>query len=215
MAGSRGDPYPPPRTPPPGGGSPPEAGGPGGTGGEDDPCARLRFDATLSSPEPAVVGLLVVGELLAVVLATADGVRLVEVRTADGRLAGTLMTNLPELLACLDRGVAYLAEVRSVAGGAVRVVVRSGRAPGCGEIGFGVTVRTDLPPEAMPSVGAEIVLRRSPDRVEAWTQAGEHVGDFGDNFTLLSPCLLGGLGVVAVVSAVSGPEVALEVRSGP
>lgn len=213
MAGSRGgDPYTRPPTPPPGDSSPPV---PGGPGGEPDPCGRLMFDATLSSPEPAVVEVLVVGELLGVMLATADGVRLVEVRTADGRLAGTLMTNLPELLACLGRGVDYLAEVRSVDGGAVRLAVRPGRPPACGDIGFSVTVRTGLPTEALPAVGDVLDLRRGAGLVEAWTSPGVHVGDFGDGFTLLSPCLAGGHEVVAEVRGVSGGEVVLEVRSGP
>lgn len=113
--GGTGDPgYDPPRP------SPADPGGPQ----PDDPCARLTFLAYASSPDPAVVGRLAVAEVLDVVLTESGGVPLVELRTHDLRVAGTLTTNLAQLLPCLA-GRAYVAEVISVSGGAVQVHVRA------------------------------------------------------------------------------------------
>lgn len=116
MGGSGESGYDPPRPsrPDPGGGS----GGPP----PEDPCARLSFPAFVSSPDPAVVGELAIGDVLDVVLTDSAGVPLVELQMGDGRVAGTLTTNLARLLPCLD-GHAYVAEVTSVTGGAVQIQV--------------------------------------------------------------------------------------------
>lgn len=98
--------------------------GPGGGSRDDDPCARLTFSAFISSPDPAVVTGLAVGDVLDVVLADSAGVPLVELHGTDGRVAGTLTTYLDRLLPCLD-GRAYVAEVTSVAGGAVQMQVQA------------------------------------------------------------------------------------------
>lgn len=102
------------------------AGGATGSGtGDGDSCARLTFPAVVSSPEPQVVSTLVSTQLLNVVPSERNGVPLVELRTTDGRLAGTLTSSLPELLRCIDAGYSYVAEVVSVDGGAVHVQVRN------------------------------------------------------------------------------------------
>lgn len=105
-------------------------GGAGGGGfGPSDPgtdCQRLRFSATLQSPQPQAVAALSVGELLDVVLAPGVGTTppVVEVRRADGTIVGALIEHLTELLRCLREGFTYVAEVRDITGGSVRVHVR-------------------------------------------------------------------------------------------
>lgn len=99
-------------------------GGPAGPE-SDDPCSRLSFSAFVSSPDPAIVDGLSVGDVLDVVLTDSGGVPLVELRVGGGSVAGTLTTNLPQLLVCLEAGRAYVADVRSVSGGAVQVRVRA------------------------------------------------------------------------------------------
>ena len=113
MGGSGSSGYDPP-TPRPGDGALPG----------DDPCARLSFSAYISSPDPDVVPDLEVGDILDVVLTDNDGVPLVELRTDDASVAGTLTTNLGRLLPCIERR-AYVAEVTSIDGGAVQVDVRA------------------------------------------------------------------------------------------
>jgi hypothetical protein len=107
-------------------------GGGGGGGGFGAPepetdCARLRFLAWLQSPRAQAVALLSVGEELDVVLApAAPGTPpIVEVRRTDGTTVAALMTRLPDLLRCLAEGFRYVAEVRDISGGAVRVMVHA------------------------------------------------------------------------------------------
>lgn len=100
--------------------------GGGGAGGDsDDDCARLTFEAVISSPNPSVVATLSVGDVLTVVLGGSGGVPLVELHASDGRLAGTLTSHMPDLLRCLP-GTSYIAEVLSITGGATRVRVSAG-----------------------------------------------------------------------------------------
>lgn len=99
------------------------AGGSGGQEGEDDPCARLSFSSTLDSPEPDVVNDFEPGVELDVVLTEEDGTLVVVARTEDGEIAGTITNELPDLIRCLRGDRAFVAVVREVDGGAVRVDV--------------------------------------------------------------------------------------------
>jgi hypothetical protein len=106
-------------------------GGGGGGGGFGPPdrgtdCARLRFQATLQSPQPGAVAAIAVGELLDVVLAPGSGTTppVIEVRRPDGTTVGALIEYVTDLLRCLREGYEYVAEVREISGGAVRVLVR-------------------------------------------------------------------------------------------
>jgi hypothetical protein len=106
-------------------------GGGGGDGGFGPPdggtdCQRLRFIATLQSPQAQAVAAISVGELLDVVLDAGSGSTppIVEVRRTDGTTVGALIEHLTELLRCLREGVTYIAEVRDISGGSVRVQVR-------------------------------------------------------------------------------------------
>lgn len=97
----------------------------GGFGGPETPeCATLRVIVTLSNPQPDVRAELEVGHELAVERREQAGYSQVVVLSADGRLAGVVIGNaLAQLLECLEAGFSYVAEVRSIEGGAVELVV--------------------------------------------------------------------------------------------
>jgi hypothetical protein len=105
-------------------------GGSGGGGGFGPPdsgtdCQRLRFLATLQSPQAQAVAEISVGDVLDVVLApgSAETPPVVEVRRADGTVVGALIDHLRELLRCMNQGFEYAAEVLDISGGSVRVRV--------------------------------------------------------------------------------------------
>lgn len=103
------------------------SGGGGGGGGDPDPpvspCDRLRFEAQLSSPQPAVVATIQVGDILQIVVATLKGTLVVQV-LKDGQPAGGLTgPQAAQLRNCIDQGHNYQATVRIVNGGQVRVIV--------------------------------------------------------------------------------------------
>jgi hypothetical protein len=94
----------------------------GGGRGRDAPydCSRLRFEATLASPDATVAATLHVGDILDVILETAPVRRVVV--SVSGTVAGSLVDHLAQLIACLQER-AFRAEVLSVAGRVVRVRV--------------------------------------------------------------------------------------------
>lgn len=96
-------------------------GGAGGIGGPD-PCALIE-DTVLNSPVPAVVTTLKAGDILGVSLVKGPPVRVV-VQTAAGVTAGSFTgAKLPQIIKCLEAGVAYQATVISIRGAAVRIRV--------------------------------------------------------------------------------------------
>lgn len=101
-------------------------GGGGGGGGTPDysPCETLRFNAQLTSPQPAVVVTLSPGDVLDVVVVNMRGQVVVQVLKA-GHIAGGLTgPEATRLRNCVDQGHAYNATVESVNGGQVRVRVQ-------------------------------------------------------------------------------------------
>jgi hypothetical protein len=99
----------------------PRKGG-GGVSGGFDPCV-LTEETTLNSPVPATVGALKPGDVLAVDLEQGPPLRVV-VRTSAGLTAGSITSaKLPQIIACLQAGVSYIAQVVSVRAAAVRVRV--------------------------------------------------------------------------------------------
>lgn len=98
------------------------AGGGGGGGGTGtDPCAIVQ-DAPINSPKPAVVNALSVGDILDVVLTGVQPHRVLEVRTLAGLAAGSLThRGHLALIACIDQGNSYSAEVIQRSGGSVVV----------------------------------------------------------------------------------------------
>jgi hypothetical protein len=103
------------------------SGGSGVVGGGPEidqfPCDALRFDAQLTSPQPAVVAQIRVGDDLEVDVVTMNAQRIVRVvknSAVAGGLAGPDATRLRQ---CMEAGHAYRATALSINGGQVRVRV--------------------------------------------------------------------------------------------
>ncbi len=97
-------------------------GGDGMGGGGVDPCV-LTEETTLNSPVPAIVGALKPGDVLTVSLERGPPLRVV-VRTSAGHTAGSITgAKLPQIIACLEAGVDYNAQVVTVKAAADRVRV--------------------------------------------------------------------------------------------
>ena len=97
----------------------------GGGGGGDDfvPCEMLKFDAQLTSPQPAVVQTIVAGDVLDVSIVALNGQQVLQA-LKNGQAAGGLIgTDASRLRACIIAGHAFRAVVLSVNGGQVRVHV--------------------------------------------------------------------------------------------
>jgi hypothetical protein len=103
-----------------GGGS--GGGGRFGGGPRDDEvdCDNLRFEATLTSPDPLVVATVSVDDVLSVGLADPPNRRVVVIAPAG--TVGSLVDHLAHLLRCLQRR-AFQATVLSIDGVVVRVRV--------------------------------------------------------------------------------------------
>jgi hypothetical protein len=83
----------------------------------------LRFEAQLTSPQPAVVSTLAPKEVLDINVASMKGLIIVQV-LKGGQLAGGLAgPDATRLRECIDRGHKYKATVRTINGGQVRVFV--------------------------------------------------------------------------------------------
>ena len=102
--------------------------GGGGGGGVDTPvfdCADLVIDTQISSPKPAVIATLKVGDLLEVATQNSAGA-VVVVLLHKGKVAGGLASpQLHRLRECLNSGTQYRAEVKSINAGQVRVRVEA------------------------------------------------------------------------------------------
>lgn len=99
--------------------------GPSGGGDSGVDCRDLRFEATISSPQPTVVANLQVDEVLTVGIEQQATNRMIAVRRSNGDLVGSLTDHLRELIRCIQEGVNYEATVISIQGGAVRVRVQA------------------------------------------------------------------------------------------
>jgi|SRR5579883_1413628 len=93
----------------------------GGASEERYDCDKLHFEATVNSPDPAVVATLTVGDMLEVTLEGPPNRRVVVV--APTATLGSLVDHLPQLIFCLQRR-AFRATVVSIAGIVVRVNVQ-------------------------------------------------------------------------------------------
>ena len=92
----------------------------GGSPDEPYDCGKLCFEATVNSPDPAVVITLSVGDTLGVTLEGPPIRRVVAVAPA-GTL-GSLVDHLPRLIYCLQQRT-FAATVLEIAGVVVRVKV--------------------------------------------------------------------------------------------
>lgn len=101
-----------------------DVGGGGSGAPEAVDCARLRVIVNLSNPQPDVVSGLVEGQELAVELREHGGHSQVVIVTDGGLVAGVVIGNaLRQLLECLAAGFRFAAEVRSIDGGNIELLV--------------------------------------------------------------------------------------------
>lgn len=101
-------------------------GGSGSGGGGniyDTPCDRLRFEAQLTSPRPAVVATLFVGNVLDISVVNMGGQVVVQVLKNGQVVGGLAGPDATRLRNCIDQNHEYRATVRAINGGQVRVLV--------------------------------------------------------------------------------------------
>jgi hypothetical protein len=89
-----------------------------GEGGSLD-CTKLNFETTLLSTNPDALETLKVGQSLEV----KRGEYSATVVTTTGDHVGSIVTNASQLLACIDSGNKYIAEILEIDEGACRVKV--------------------------------------------------------------------------------------------
>lgn len=99
--------------------------GSGGSDGNPDRC-QLSFSTILFGPVPGVANQLSVGDVMRVTL-TGPAFTQVGVFTSAGGQAGSIAgaRQLPTLIACLQAGALYLADVVSVNGSNINIRVRN------------------------------------------------------------------------------------------
>lgn len=99
------------------------SGGGGGGGSDFVPCEMLKFDAQLTSPQPAVVQTMTAGDVLDVNIVSLNGQQVLQA-LKNGQAAGGLIgADASRLRECILSGHAFRAVVLSVNGGQVRVHV--------------------------------------------------------------------------------------------
>lgn len=97
----------------------------GGAGGRSVDCATLSFETHIHSPKQQYIGNISVAETLDVILATMNGIQVVQIRKSDGTIVGGLVEKGPKIRECLEAGYIYTATVRSIQGAAIRIFVQS------------------------------------------------------------------------------------------
>ena len=101
------------------------SGGGGGGGGPDVDACDIVQTAALNSPQPAVVGRLIVGDVLDVVLGGTVARPILEVREPSGAIAGSLTHRGHVVIVdCIAQGNSYVAVVVQKSGGMVTVRVQ-------------------------------------------------------------------------------------------
>jgi hypothetical protein len=101
--------------------------GEGGGGVSEPICELIRLRLWVHSLQPAVAAELVEDEILFVerhVGVSDPAIRTVQLRRSDGALVGTLADQLVRLLACMEHGFTYVAQVIAINDGDVQVLVR-------------------------------------------------------------------------------------------
>jgi hypothetical protein len=98
---------------------------PTGGGGDLDPCVSLRLTRNLGAPVPGVADQLAPGDTLVVLLRQGPPDLVVAVDHL-GREAGGISPTA-RLLDCLRQGVPFQADVLTVHGGAIQVLVQAAR----------------------------------------------------------------------------------------
>lgn len=99
------------------------SGGGGGSYDYESPCDKLRFEAQLTSPQPAVVATLVVPDVLDIKVVTMKGLVVVQVHKHGQVVGGLAGPDATRLRNCIEQGHQYKATIRSINGGQVRILV--------------------------------------------------------------------------------------------
>lgn len=97
-------------------------GGFGGGGDGEVSCDRLSFETQLSSPKPAVVSGIEVGDVLSVEVEPQGAVQVVVIKHRGQVAGGITSPRMVRLLECLQLGSRYSATVVRIVGG--QVIVR-------------------------------------------------------------------------------------------
>lgn len=99
--------------------------GGGGYGGgfstDEVACDRLAFDTQLSSPKPAVVAQINVGEVLSVELDQQGAAQVVVIKRGTDVAGGVTSPKIARLLECIRLGTRYQATVTAKSDGQVSV----------------------------------------------------------------------------------------------
>lgn len=99
-------------------------GGGGGSGGTWEPnCDNISFNTVIVSPQQHVISTLAVGDTLFVVLLE----NRLQLQTKQGVMVGTFnWTHLSKLVDCIGQGHQFVAVIRSIDGGHIRIHVTKG-----------------------------------------------------------------------------------------
>lgn len=108
-----------------GGGGTGASGGHGGSGTPETDCSRLIFEASIASPNPAVVATLAVGDICDVALLSTP-TRIAVLTRPAGEVLGAITEQWHALVSCIGQGATFEAEVLQVMP-YVRVQVRPAR----------------------------------------------------------------------------------------
>lgn len=84
----------------------------GGSGSGAVDCSQLIFETNVGSPDPAVLINLDVGDVCDVVLMQNPS-HIVVMAPVTGEVLGAIVNRWEELLGCLEKGVQFVAEIRS------------------------------------------------------------------------------------------------------
>ncbi len=98
------------------------SGGGGGFSQEKKDCNSLTIRTQISSPQPKVVSLLNIDDILNLVLMPPVGP--VQVVTQSGQVAGAVSSaDLPELIQCMVNNHVFIAKVTSINGGYCQILI--------------------------------------------------------------------------------------------
>jgi hypothetical protein len=97
--------------------------GGGGYSPRDSGCANLSFNTVLGSPKLTVLATLRVGHVLELELMSMP-TKIVAAKTSAGNVAGTITTQVPKLIECIENGSSFEAEVTQITGPQCNVLVR-------------------------------------------------------------------------------------------
>lgn len=93
----------------------------GGGGAQEISCDRLSFETQLSSPKPAVVTGINIGDILPVAIEQQGAAQVVVIKHGNQVAGGITSPKMSRLLECMRQGTQYQATVLSKAGGQVTI----------------------------------------------------------------------------------------------